>query len=62
LLDVNVIGRKYKGMQGSEMGVMKDMYYVKLDGLEEGKCVRKTSVENFLKWAWMVGYCPRPLD
>jgi ribosomal protein L24 len=46
LLDVNVIGGKYKGMQGSVTGVMKDMYYVILDGLKEEKRVRKTSVER----------------
>jgi ribosomal protein L24 len=49
LLDVNVIGGKYKGMQGSVTGETKDMYYVKLDGLKEEKCVRKTSVERISK-------------
>jgi len=36
-------------MQGSVTGVTKDMYYVKLDGLKEEKCVRKTSVERISK-------------
>jgi ribosomal protein L24 len=49
LLDVNIIGGKYKGMQGSLTGVMKDMYYVKLDGLTEEKRVRKTSMERISK-------------
>jgi hypothetical protein len=41
-------------MQGSVTGVTKDMYYVKLDGLKEEKCVRKTSIERILKLVWMV--------
>ena len=49
LLDVNMIGGKYKGMQGSVTGVTKDMYYVKLDSLKEETRVRKTSVERISK-------------
>lgn len=45
LVKVKVIGGKYKGMHGFVTDVTKEMFYVKLDGLDKEKRLMKSSLE-----------------